>query len=1351
MKKPTVDKNAKPLAHETRRVGTVVKLPSSMATGTGSGYKNHVPLTLNLRLNDTTTASVSSLLDTGASLSIIDSNLLEKLGGQPQGESMTVHGIGDVRTLGWASITIFIESTDQGGNTVHLEVQQDFHVLPLFSPGLLLGLDFISAHAVSLTPVAGKASIDRYSFPVVERVAGPYAQRPELHASSDVVLPPGQYTWVPVYAGCLAPGVDYTIHPRFSFNNDQSVQLFGPTGLLTHRPTHHVLLGNFGSVSYVVEKGRVVADAVAARFGDMMKEGGEAFTLDVAENPPAPVAPSEDADCPADPINPFDDDDAGPSDLTREAQTVVVDGHYRVGVDDDGTPPKVVVDLLRRHSSAFALDGRPGRITDPEMGEMPIELTPDASLRPEAPRRASPEKRRAMDTAIDQLLEWDVIEPSSSPVSFPVLMVKQRDKWRFCVDYRQLNTVTVSDRYPLPTIDSIFQTLTGKRIFSSLDAIRGYHQMGVRESDRWKTAFVCHRGLFQYKTVPFGLKNAPSVFQRLMDRILGSLRWSHAVVYIDDIVVASDSMDEHVKALDTLLTNATRVGLKFSPSKCTFAVPSLVLLGRKVSGAGVAVWKDRAKAVSALARPTTLRELYHVLGLFGYYRAFIPKYAELAAPLTQLTKGWRYEADAAGRYRLINTEGSVMSADRVPVAWEAAQQRSFETLKAAIAHPPVLAHPDSSRPFVLYVDASKDAFAAILHQVFDDPMSPRRKSVTAAALPLMPTALLPLTIARERWSSWLRSDRSFAPIMRRLEDGESDDTWALWDGVLVRRVDDRLALPEAGIAEVLKPVHDRKGHFGFWKTYLAVSRHFWRPSLSVAVRAWVKHCGVCHQTKRLLKVGELDVDHDPQFPCHTISVDLVLGLPRTRSGNDAILAILDVFSRLIMLHPCSSTITAEGIAAMISDRILRWGWRPRRIVSDSEARMTGSVMSALADSLQASLTPSPPHHQQANAVERSVQTLQRVLQSMGVGNSVSWDQQLVPTVELAMNSTPSLTTGFRPFDLVFIHHPEVVHSLFDSSESERALSFPDHLAVAEERLQDARQAMASARLHQKQRYDGRHQPLPDLRVGDSVYIRLRDRPIPGLARSKTDPKKAGPYSVLEVLSPHRVRLDLGPEASIGDEFSIEQLDLVPRSTDPFLDQRDPVASAPPMLSDGDESVERFEDVDVADGSYLPDSSVEVPPSRPRRAPGILRDFQIGVAMSAESKEVHELLKGPLYKGRVVELDGVSTEFRERPVAFLSRLTSISERKMVASELELCCLAWAFSRWAHWLEGTFVTVVTDHSPLGQMLNSTAPITYGPTIARCRALLLPHLTNIRFVHRAGVKHTNADALSRLPPAS
>ncbi|KAE8236405.1 hypothetical protein A4X03_0g9447, partial [Tilletia caries] len=453
----------------------------------------------------------------------------------------------------------------------------------------------------------------------------------------------------------------------------------------------------------------------------------------------------------------------------------MVDDQFRVGVTGGGGAPQEIVNVLRAHRDAFALDGRPGRVVGQEMS---IELKHDADVRPVPPRRASPEKRRAMDAAIDQLLDWDIIEPSSSPVSFPVLMVKQYDKWRFCVDYRHLNIATVSDRYPLPTIDSIFNTLLGKRIFSSLDAIRGYHQMPVREGDRWKTAFTCHRGLYQYKTVPFGLKNAPAVFQRLMDRILGDLRWRHAVVYIDDVVIASHTMAEHAAALDALLRNATSAGLRFSPAKCTFAVPSLVLLGRKVSGAGVAVWEDRAKAVRDLPRPSTLRELYNALGLFGYYRAFVPRFADLAAPLSKLTRGWRYEAAVDGRYRLVNTDGHPASADKVLMPWAEEQQKSFDALKAAIASPPTLAHPDPSRPYVLYVDACKDAFAAILHQVFPTTAStPAASSDTISAFPVS-VHLLPPRVAKERWIAWIRMDRHFAGIYRRLSetaDGADDE------------------------------------------------------------------------------------------------------------------------------------------------------------------------------------------------------------------------------------------------------------------------------------------------------------------------------------------------------------------------------------------------------------------------------------------------------------------------------------------------------------------------------------------------------------------------------------------------
>ncbi|KAE8228256.1 hypothetical protein CF326_g6819 [Tilletia indica] len=1344
----------KPLALPVRRGTRVEALPSLESTGTGLGHRRHIPLTTSIRINDFESVPLPTLLDTGASLSSIDASLLERLGGQAKGKPIGVHGIGDTRTLGFTTITFFIDAHDQRGMPVQLEATQDFHVLPSLSPGILLGLDFIVGHQLSIEPSNGKAIVGPYRFSVRESMVGPYAKEAELCVVRDVVVPARSHSWVPVDVGALAPDVDYSVHPRLMINEGETVNLAGPMGLMS-RSTAHVLLTNVGEHDVRLERRTPVADAVAAHLGDTFTPSGETFSLHTTEPvPPASLYTESVARPPDDepvstPIDAFEADGGFGSHLVRDAATTEVDGHWRVGVGTDGIPDPRMVELLRKHRAAFALDGRPGRV----MGhEMEIRLREDAVVRPEAPRRMSPEKLQACDTALDQLLDWDVVEPSDSPVSFPVLMVRQQTKWRFCVDYRQLNTATIPDRYPLPHIDAVFDTLTGKTVFSSLDALRGYHQMPVKVEDRWKTAFVCHRGLFQYKTVPFGLRNAPAVFQRLMDRLLGALRWRHAVVYIDDIVVASRSMEEHLAALDQLLSRAREFGLKFGPSKCTFAVSSLVLLGRKVSGAGLAVWKDRASAVTSLAAPTTLRELYHVLGLFGYYRPFIPNFAQVAAPLTALTRGWRYEHTADGRYRLTDAAGKVTSADRVPVEWNDARQRSFEALKAAIANPPVLAHPDSGRPYLLYVDASKEAFAAVLHQ-WHPSSSESAPSADEARLCALGVLQLPTPLARERWVTWLRQDKVFSTILRDVECGR-DSPWLLEEGLLIRRADGRVALPEGGLPELLRSVHDEGGHFGFTKTWMAISRRFWRPGLATAVRAWVRHCLICQAVKLPRRVGSLRIDDDPQIAFDDIAVDLLLGLPSCRNGIDAVLVILDVFSRMVLLQPCSKDITAAGVAAVISDRVLRLGWRPRRIVSDSEAKMTGIDMQLLARSLGAVLTPSPPHHQQANVVERFIQTVQATLRTMCLKSSRAWDRRVVPAVELAVNSTPSVSTGHRPFDLVFISHPDVVHALLDAPEHDGVGSFEERLAAAVERLAEARETLDAARAVQKQRYDRRHRPLPSLEIGDKVWIRLSDRPVPGILSSKLVARKLGPYPVAEVLSPHRVRLALPPPLRIHAEFSVEQLDAVPKEDDPFSSVR--ARSAVDESGDDDRVTsganEREGQSDQEDGEEASESGRETTHDavrRSRRAPQLphsLRDFDTQ-SFSALPSVIEAPFASPSSGPRYLEVDGRRVAMVERPVAFLSRLTSPAEKKMAAAELELCCLAWAFGRLAHLLEGVPVTVVTDHAPLGRMLQSTGTIPYGPTISKCRAILMPHMENLRFVHKPGRKHTNADALSRL----
>ncbi|KAE8240674.1 hypothetical protein A4X13_0g7658 [Tilletia indica] len=606
-------------------------------------------------------------------------------------------------------------------------------------------------------------------------------------------------------------------------------------------------------------------------------------------------------------------------------------------------------------------------------------------------------------------------------------------------------------------------------------------------------------------------------------------------------------------------------------------------------------------------------------------------------------------------------------------------------------------------------------------------------------------------VSSDRWLAWLRTDRHFGPILRRVEqDAAAEPEWALEDGRLVRRVDGRLALPEAAVSTVLRAVHDANGHFGYTKTYLAASKHFWRPRLAEMVRAWARHCGTCQKTKLSRRVGELEVEADAQFPYDDVSFDLVLGLPRTQAGNDAVLMIHDCFSRMVLLTPCRSTIDAAGIAAILSDRVLRQGWRPRRLISDSEARVTGQVMQALAASLNARMTPSPPYHQQANVVERTVQTVQHALRAMIGESAARWDRRVVPAVELAINSTPSVTTGYCPFDLVFLAHPGKVHAVLDTAGGSGGESFEDQLLAASERLEDARRAIDASRAQQKRRYDASRPPLPDLHVGDRVFVRLRDRPIPGHGDGKLDARKAGPYRVQEVLSPHRVRLELPAELGIGTEFAVDQLDVLPASPDPFAESRNSPVVVPPSLpvDPGDAGEESVADVsaDLGDGDQAPD--LPVLPARTRSAPSALRDFVLCAESSPVAPVVPaELLRGPLSAPKSVDINGQTITLRERPIAYQSRLTTPSEKRLVAAELELCCLAWAFARLAHLLEGAEVTVVTDHLPMAAMLLSDSGAKYGPTVTRCRALLLPHLLNFRFVHRPGKVHTNVDALSRL----
>ena len=297
---------------------------------------------------------------------------------------------------------------------------------------------------------------------------------------------------------------------------------------------------------------------------------------------------------------------------------------------------------------------------------------------------------------VGEMLESGVVQESSSPWASPIVLVKKKDgSLRFCVDYRRLNAVTRKDVFPLPRIDDLLDQLKGKSIFSTLDAKTGYWQIRMGKSSQEKTAFVTSDGLYEFRVMPFGLCNAPATFQRVMQKVLAGLG-DFCSVYIDDILVFSSSVEEHLEHLRQIFQRLQHVGLKLHPQICVFGSYEVLYLGHLISGSGILPNPEKKSAVKRFPTPTSVKAVQQFLGLASYYRRFVPNFARVANSLYALTR------------------------QDVPFQWTQACQHSFERLKDLLTTLPVLAYPDFTKEFVLHTDASGAVIGAVLEQEQDD-------------------------------------------------------------------------------------------------------------------------------------------------------------------------------------------------------------------------------------------------------------------------------------------------------------------------------------------------------------------------------------------------------------------------------------------------------------------------------------------------------------------------------------------------------------------------------------------------------------------------------------------------------
>lgn len=323
-------------------------------------------------------------------------------------------------------------------------------------------------------------------------------------------------------------------------------------------------------------------------------------------------------------------------------------------------------------------------------------------------RRIPPNMYQEVQQHLQELLQKGVIRPSESNYASPIVLVRKKSgALRMCVDYRKLNQKTKRDQYPLPRIEESLEALRGAKYFSTIDLASAYNQVEVHADDRHKTAFTTPMGLFEYNRMPFGLQNAPATFQRLMQGVFRDDILRTLMVYLDDIIVFSSTIQEHLERLETVFSKLRHHGLKIEPAKCQLFQDQVTYLGHVVSADGVATDPEKTKAVKEWPVPVTVRDVRSFLGFASYYRRFVPKFAQVAGPLHKVVA----ELGSGGSNKSTKKQ--------VKELWTDECQQSFNKLKSLLTSAPILAYPDYNKPFILETDASNDGLGAVLSQEQD--------------------------------------------------------------------------------------------------------------------------------------------------------------------------------------------------------------------------------------------------------------------------------------------------------------------------------------------------------------------------------------------------------------------------------------------------------------------------------------------------------------------------------------------------------------------------------------------------------------------------------------------------------
>jgi hypothetical protein len=741
---------------------------------------------------------------------------------------------------------------------------------------------------------------------------------------------------------------------------------------------------------------------------------------------------------------------------------------------------------------------------------------------------------------VDQMLEDDIITPSNSGWNFPLLVVPKKldasgkRKWRICIDFRRLNEITIGDSYPLPNIQDILDKLGRARYFSALDCASGYLQVPIAKEDRHKTAFSTANGHFEFKRMPFGLKSAPSTFQRMMNNVLSELIGDRCLVYMDDILIIGETLKEHNSKLRGVFQRLREYNLKIEPDKCEFLKEELNYLGHLVTPEGVRPDENKIKAVVEFPTPKTQKDIKSFLGLAGYYRKFIADFSAIARPLTNLLKKeneWR---------------------------WTEQEQASFDLLKFKLTNTPLLQYPDFSKPFILTTDASGYAIGAILSQGKlgqDKPVAYASRTLNKAELnyATVEKELLAIVWACKHFRPYLLgrkfqivTDHKGLTWIFNVKDPNSRlMRWKLlleeYDyeiqyraGIRNCNADSLSRYPVQCLNVNIEEITDERkrkiiaemhncpigGHQGIHRTVERIKLYISWPTLDQDVTQYIKECKTCQLNKETRPNTRLPltVTDTKTTPWEKIYLDIVGPLPVTESGMKYILTCQDNLSKYFIAVPLQNQTAEEVTNSFVKNIILIYGI-PTEIATDQGTNFMSDIFKRICKLFKIEKICTTAYHPESNgALERTHKTLVNYLRCFCDKRVNNWDEWL-PFASFTYNTTPHSVTKYTPYEVLFGRTANIPEKL--QRQPQPLYNLDDIVLEIKNRMQNcqhiARERLIKFKEMQKEKVKSNG---CDFKENDLVLLRIENR-------QKLDPLWKGPYEIKKIKGSNAIIQEIG--------------------------------------------------------------------------------------------------------------------------------------------------------------------------------------------------------------------------------